>query len=322
MFLQTSNSNAYADLRRSVLAARFSPTASTTVIPKSRCGGLKAVQDISAQIRNGSIEVGLAVAAECFSQNCGVVSEGAPKDDNEGGATALTQEMLAEYAEHFKQHSERAKKSVWIGEDFLPLPTIIPEPETNCNCNTGIPSSNRSPNKSSKSENVDLDGGTGSSHFSSQCANPIFLAVALLLMTRHHAHTLSLSTRSKFFAAAFSPIPSHFPQHTHDSGPCLAVVHTLSKCSIDPASISTVVIEEPDPSTVRCLKEFGIDGCKIKAKGGSNAFANMGAMQGLVQAISALSGERIEEVAIVLTSLGADDRRGMCGVWVREFVFD
>lgn len=69
-FLQTSNpQSGWPVLKDCLLAAGFGENLSAHTFSGFRCCGLQAAQDVATQIRKGSVEIAIAMGADCVKQH-------------------------------------------------------------------------------------------------------------------------------------------------------------------------------------------------------------------------------------------------------------
>lgn len=131
-----------------MLAAGYPYTEDAPAVYRFCSSGLKAVQDIANQIKEGSIDIGVAVGAESMSaggdrlekpfheeilknpdaadcmQPMIQTSENVGKDFN------ITRRMQDEYATESFRRAEVAQKAGWFDDEIVPIVTKIKDPKT------------------------------------------------------------------------------------------------------------------------------------------------------------------------------------------------
>lgn len=145
--LQVENSSAATHARAAALAAGFPVSSGTSTVNRFCSSGLKAVQDISNQIRCGSIDIGIAVGAESMSsgnssmpdfdfeilkselaaqckQPMGQTSENVATDFN------ISREAQDRYATESFRRAEVAQKTGAFDDEIVPIFTQIKDQKT------------------------------------------------------------------------------------------------------------------------------------------------------------------------------------------------
>lgn len=143
-----SDSKAAYKIRAASLAAGFPNTSGASSVNRFCSSGLKAVQDIANQIREGAIEIGVAGGAELMSaggdrlekpfhedivrvqdaadcmQPMGQTSENVGKDFN------ISRQKQDIYAAESYRRAEAAQKAGWFDDEIVPITTVVKDPKT------------------------------------------------------------------------------------------------------------------------------------------------------------------------------------------------
>ena len=143
-----SNAKAAYMCRAASLAAGIPTTSAASSVNRFCSSGLKAVQDIAAQIATGSIDCGLAIGAESMSEGGdrlekpfheAITSHPDGNDcmqpmgqtsENVGREFNITREMQDRFAAESYRRAEQAQKAGWFDDEIVPFVTKIKDPKT------------------------------------------------------------------------------------------------------------------------------------------------------------------------------------------------
>lgn len=256
--------------------------------------GLKAVQDIAAQIQTGAIEVGLAVGAEHMStggdrltrpfvddivnanqnaadclQPMGQTSENVGKDFD------ITREQQDRYAAESYRRAEAAQKAGWFDDEITPITVKVKDPKTGEEKEVTL-TKDEGPRWGTTFEGLSKirpafpdfgDRSTGGN--SSQVTDG---AAAVLLMKRSKALELGQPILAKFVGATVAGLAPRIM----GIGPSIAVPKLLTKYGIEMKDIDLVELNEAFASmAVYCKDVLKIDHSKLNVRGGAIALVSL-----------------------------------------------
>lgn len=131
-----------------MLAAGYPYTSGASSVNRFCSSGLKAVQDIANQIKEGSIDVGVAIGAESMSAGGdrlekpfheAILQNPDARDcmqpmiqtsENVGQDFNITREMQDTYAAESFRRAEVAQKAGWFDDEIVPITTKVKDPKT------------------------------------------------------------------------------------------------------------------------------------------------------------------------------------------------
>jgi len=146
--LQVSDSKAAYKVRAAMLAAGFPYTAGASSVNRFCSSGLKAVQDIANQIKEGSIDIGVAVGSESMSAGGDRLDKPFHEDilkdpnaadcmqpmiqtsENVGKDFNISRAMQDAYAAESFRRAEVAQKAGWFDDEIVPIVTKVKDPKT------------------------------------------------------------------------------------------------------------------------------------------------------------------------------------------------
>lgn len=146
--VQVSDGKAAYKVRAAMLAAGYPYTAGASSVNRFCSSGLKAVQDVANQIKEGSIDIGVAVGAESMSaggdrlekpfheeilQNPDAADCMQPMiqtSENVGKDFNITRRMQDKYANESFRRAEVAQKAGWFDDEIVPIVTKVKDPKT------------------------------------------------------------------------------------------------------------------------------------------------------------------------------------------------
>jgi acetyl-CoA acyltransferase 1 len=293
VYNQVSDSKAAYYVRAACLAAGFPTTTAASSVNRFCSSGLKAVQDIAAQIQTGAIEVGVAVGAEHMStggdrltrpfvdeivnanqhaadclQPMGQTSENVGADFN------ITREQQDRYAAESYRRAETAQKAGWFEDEITPITVKVKDPKTGEEKDVTL-TKDEGPRWGTTFEGLNKirpafpdfgDRSTGGN--SSQVTDG---AAAILLMKRSKALELGQPILAKFVGATVAGLAPRIM----GIGPSIAVPKLLTKYNIDINDIDLVELNEAFASmAVYCKDVLKIDHSKLNVRGGAIALVS------------------------------------------------
>jgi acetyl-CoA acyltransferase 1 len=291
---QVSDSKAAYYVRAACLAAGFPTTTAASSVNRFCSSGLKAVQDIAAQIQTGAIEIGLAVGAEHMTtggdrltrpfvdeivnsnqhaadclQPMGQTSENVGADFN------ISREQQDRYAAESYRRAEAAQKAGWFADEITPITVKVKDPKTGEEKNVTL-TQDEGPRWGTTFEGLNKirpafpdfgDKSTGGN--SSQVTDG---AAAVLLMKRSKALELGQPIVAKFVGATVAGLAPRIM----GIGPSIAVPKLLTKYNISIDDIDLVELNEAFASmAVYCKDVLKIDHSKLNVRGGAIALVSL-----------------------------------------------
>ena len=147
MVYQVNKTNAAYIIRAASLAAGIPNTSGAYVVNRFCSSGLKAVEDIANEIREGSIEVGIAIGAEFMTGGAEAVEpfheeimknqESADclqpmgqTSENVGADFSIARELQDRYAQESFARAEAAQKAGLFDDEIVPITTKAKDPKT------------------------------------------------------------------------------------------------------------------------------------------------------------------------------------------------
>ncbi|KAE8340752.1 hypothetical protein BDV24DRAFT_163971 [Aspergillus arachidicola] len=303
--------------RAAMLAAGFPYTSTASAVNRFCASGLKAVQDIANQIREGSIEIGVALGVELMPQgpagDCGLSEEVLRNVDavdclqpmiqtSENVARDFNISRLAQHqyaAESFRR-AEIAKRPTGQLETI----TIIKDEGPRYGTTVEALSKLRPA--------LPQFGDTTTAGNASQTTDG---AAAVLLMKRSKALQLGQPILGKFVGATVAGVPPRIM----GIGPTAAIPRILSRFGLGTNDIDLYEINEAFASmAVYCVESLGLDRQKLNPRGGAIALGHPLAATGTRQIVTALSEARRTKKRVLLTSMCVGSGQGMASLVVNE----
>jgi acetyl-CoA acyltransferase 1 len=332
-----SDGKAAYKIRAAALAAGLPNVSAASSVNRFCASGLKAVQDIAAQISTGSIEVGLAIGSESMTQggdrlekpfdptviaasqeaaDCmmpmGWTSENVGKDFN------ISREMQDRYAAESYRRAEVAQKAGLFDDEIIPFKTKVKDPKTGEEKEVTLtkdegPRYGTTPESLGKIKPAFSQWGTGSTGGnSSQITDG---AASVLLMKRSKAIELGQPILAKFCGATVMGVAPRIM----GIGPSVAIPKLLTKFNLTKDDIDIFEINEAFASmAVYCLNVLGLDHAKVNPRGGAIALGHPLGATGARQISTILSEARRQKKKVLVTSMCIGTGQGMAGLFVNE----
>ncbi|GAB7349018.1 hypothetical protein MBLNU459_g7991t1 [Dothideomycetes sp. NU459] len=332
-----SDAKAAYYVRAAALAAGFPNTTSAYSTNRFCSSGLKAVQDIAAQIQTGAIEIGVAVGAESMSdggdrltrpfvdeivksnsdaadclQPMGQTSENVGKDFE------ITREQQDRYAAESYRRAEEAQKAGWFDDEITPISVTVKDPKTGEEKKITL-TKDEGPRYGTTFESLSKirpafpdygDRSTGGN--SSQVTDG---AAAIMLMKRSKALELNQPILAKYVGATVAGLAPRIM----GIGPSIAIPKLLSKYQLSLDDIDLVELNEAFASmAVYCRDTLKIDWNKMNVRGGAIALGHPLGCTGARQIVTGLSECRRQKKKVLLTSMCIGTGMGMAGLFVNE----
>ncbi|KAI9051716.1 hypothetical protein LZ554_004756 [Drepanopeziza brunnea f. sp. 'monogermtubi'] len=331
-----SDGNAAYKVRAAALAAGFPNTTAASTVNRFCSSGLKATQDIAAQIASGSIDIGLAMGAEMMSvggdrlekpfhaevianqeaadcmQPMGQTSENVGKDFN------ISRESQDRYAAESYQRAEAAQRAGWFDDEIVPIVAEVKDPKTGEVRKVTL-TKDEGPRWGTTFESLSKirpafpdfgDRSTGGN--SSQVTDG---AAAILMMKRSRAIELNQPILAKFVGATVSGLAPRIM----GIGPSIAIPKLLTKFNITIDDCDVIELNEAFASmAVYCKDTLKIPREKMNIRGGAIALGHPLGATGARQIVTGLSEARRQKKKILLTSMCIGTGQGMAGLFVNE----
>ncbi|KAF1345274.1 beta ketoadipyl CoA thiolase [Delphinella strobiligena] len=334
-----SDAKAAYYVRAACLAAGFPNTTAAYSTNRFCSSGLKATQDIAAQIQTGAIDIGIAIGAESMSdggdrltrpfvgeivnanqdaadclQPMGQTSENVGKDFNIERAAQDT------YAAESYRRAEHAQKAGWFDDEITPITVKVKDPKTGEEKSVTL-TKDEGPRYGTTFESLSKirpafpdygDKSTGGN--SSQVADG---AAAVLLMKRSKALELGQPILAKYVGATVAGLAPRIM----GIGPSIAIPKLLSKYQLTLDDIDIIELNEAFASmAVYCRDTLKLDWEKMNPRGGAIALGHPLGCTGARQIVTGLSECRRQKKKILLTSMCIGTGMGMAGLFVNEQV--
>lgn len=290
---QVSDAKAAYYVRAACLAAGFPTTTAASSVNRFCSSGLKAVQDIAAQIQTGAIEVGVAVGAEHMTaggdrltrpfvdeivnanQNAAdCLQPMGQTSENVGADFNITREQQDRYAAESYRRAEAAQKAGWFEDEITPITVKVKDPKTGEEKDVTL-TKDEGPRWGTTFEGLNKirpafpdfgDKSTGGN--SSQVTDG---AAAVLLMKRSKALELGQPIVAKFVGATVAGLAPRIM----GIGPSIAVPKLLTKYNLTIDDIDLVELNEAFASmAVYCKDVLKIDHSKLNVRGGAIALVS------------------------------------------------
>ncbi|GAA6031753.1 hypothetical protein JCM8097_001971 [Rhodosporidiobolus ruineniae] len=334
------------DARAAALAAGIPETVPLQIINRFCSSGLMAVSNVANQIRNGEIEVGLALGFESMSATpdrgadefaedvlnhpvakdtqypMGWTSENVSKDFN------ITRDRMDELAALSQQRAEKAQAAGYFAKEIIPLEALqLPAAATPAQA--GAPAPKRT--KVLVSQDDGIRPGTTKEKLSkiraafpqwgNACttggnASQITDGVAgVLLMTRRKAEELGLEILAKHVCTNVAGLPPRIM----GIGPAYAIPKALARAGITMEDVDLFEVNEAFASMFAYLvDQFGLPLDKTNVNGGAIALGHPLGCTGARQVATGLNELRRRQGKILVTSMCIGLGMGAAAVFVAE----
>ncbi|GAA5872306.1 hypothetical protein JCM8547_004807 [Rhodosporidiobolus lusitaniae] len=334
------------DARAAALAAGIPDTVPLQIINRFCSSGLMAVSNVANQIRNGEIEVGLALGFESMSATpdrgadsfaeevlnhpvardtqhpMGWTSENVSKDFN------ITRERMDELAAISQQRAAAAQAAGYFDNEILPLEALqLPASSTPAQSGSAPPQ--RVKVLVTKDDGI-RPGTTkealgkiraafpqwGNSCTTGGNASQITDGVAgVLLMTRRKAEELGLEILGKHVCTSVAGLPPRIM----GIGPAFAIPKALERAGISREDVDLWEVNEAFASMLAYLvDQFGLPHDKLNVNGGAIALGHPLGCTGARQVATGLNEIRRRGGKILVTSMCIGLGMGAAGVFVAE----
>lgn len=334
------------DARAAALAAGIPDTVPLQIINRFCSSGLMAVQNISNSIRNGEIEVGLAIGFESMSATpdrgadsfaadvlahpvakdtqypMGWTSENVSKDFN------ISRARMDELAALSQQRAEKASQTGLFDTEILPLEALVlPTAATPSASTEAAPSRVKvtvtkddgirpgtTKEKLSKIKSAFPQWGNACTTGGN--ASQITDGVAgVLLMTRRKAEELGLEILGKHVATSVAGLPPRIM----GIGPSVAIPKVLARAGISQDDVDLWEVNEAFASMYAYMIDiFGLPLDKTNVNGGAIALGHPLGCTGARQVATGLHELRRRNGKILVTSMCIGLGMGAAAVWVAE----
>ncbi|GAA5918992.1 hypothetical protein JCM1841_002678 [Sporobolomyces salmonicolor] len=340
------------DARAAALAAGIPDTVPLQIINRFCSSGLMAVQNISNQIRNGEIDIGLAVGFESMSATpdrgadsfadevlahpvardtqypMGWTSENVSKDFN------ISRERMDELAAISQQRAERAQVSGYFDKEILPIEALVVPPApaaTPSSTSSGAPAPAPARVKVTVTKDDGIRPGTtkeklakiksafpqwGNAATTGGNASQITDgAAAVLLMTRRKAEELGLEILGKHVCTSVAGLPPRIM----GIGPSVAIPKVLARAGITQDDVDLWEVNEAFASMFAYMVDvFGLPLDKVNVNGGAIALGHPLGCTGTRQIATGLNEIRRRGGKILVTSMCIGLGMGAAAVFVAE----
>ncbi|RMX66809.1 hypothetical protein KXD40_005222 [Peronospora effusa] len=278
--------------RMAQLAAGIPHTVPLHVVNRQCSSGLQAVANVTAAIKAGYYDIGIAAGVECMSlasigkdvptvnwerigavqdaMDCtvpmGITSENVAE---KYGISRLEQDEMAALS-HAK--AAAAQSNNWFKDEITPVSTIIKDKDGTeksviVSRDDGI-RVDTTAEKLAKLRPAFKEGGSTTAGNSSQVSDG---AAAVLLMRRSVAKKMRLPILGRFVSYAVAGVPPSLM----GIGPSVAIPEALQKAGLTLDQIDVFEINEAFASqTAYCIKKLGIPIEKVNPKGGAIALGH------------------------------------------------
>ncbi|EGZ07490.1 hypothetical protein PHYSODRAFT_340572 [Phytophthora sojae] len=278
--------------RMAQLAAGIPHTVPLHVLNRQCSSGLQAVANVTAAIKAGYYDIGIAAGVECMSlagigkdaptvnwervgavqdaMDCtvpmGITSENVAE---QFGISRTKQDELAALS-HAK--AAAAQANGWFKEEITPVSTILKDKDGNeksviISQDDGV-RAGTTVQKLAKLKPAFKEGGSTTAGNSSQVSDG---AAAVLLMRRSVAKQMGLPILGRFVSFAVAGVPPA----VMGIGPALAIPEALQKAGLTKDQIDVYEINEAFASQATyCVEKLGIPIEKVNPKGGAIALGH------------------------------------------------
>ncbi|BGP30696.1 hypothetical protein JCM10296v2_002453 [Rhodotorula toruloides] len=332
------------DARAAQIASGFPETVPLQIINRFCSSGLMAVQNVSNQIRNGEIEIGLAVGFESMSATpdrgadsfaeevlahpvakdtqypMGWTSENVSKDFN------ITRERMDELAAASQQRAAQAQAAGLFDKEIIPIEALVAPSAPSASSDSkpqrqkvlvtkddGIrPGTTKEALGKIRAAFPQWGNGTTTGGNASQITDGV---AGVLLMTRRKAEELGLEILGKHVATSVAGLPPRIM----GIGPAFAIPKVLERCGITKDDVDLFEVNEAFASMLSyCIDIYGLPHDKVNVKGGAIALGHPLGCTGARQIATGLHEIRRRGGKILVTSMCIGLGMGAAAVFVAE----
>ncbi|KAI5306075.1 hypothetical protein KEM56_002301 [Ascosphaera pollenicola] len=322
--------------RTAALAAGVPYTAGCAVVSRFCSSGLLSIEQVANQIKQGSIEVGIAMGAETMSkgpnrdvgpfapyiaQNQDAADCAMPMgqtSENVASDFGISRETQDRYAAESYRRAEVAQKAGHFEEEIAPIEAIVKDPKTGeqkkvlLSKDEGIRPGTTFESLSKIRSAFPQFGGKTTGGNASQITDG---AAAVILMKRSKAEALNQPILGKFVGATVAGVPPRIM----GIGPSIAIPKLLSLHNLRKEDIDIYEINEAFASmAVYCINFLGLDHKKVNPVGGAIALGHPLGCTGTRQVCTALAEAKRTKAKLIVTSMCIGSGQGMAGLFVNE----
>ncbi|RLN20552.1 hypothetical protein BBJ28_00013625 [Nothophytophthora sp. Chile5] len=278
--------------RMAQLAAGIPHTVPLHVLNRQCSSGLQAVANVTACIKAGYYDIGIAAGVECMSlagigqdaptvnwERVGEVQDAMDctvpmgiTSENVAEKWGISRTQQDELAAISHQKAAAAQANGWFKDEITPVSTVIKDKEGNekaviISQDDGIRAGTTA-EKLAKLRPAFKEGGTTTAGNSSQVSDG---AAAVLLMRRSVAKKMGLPILGRFVSYAVAGVPPALM----GIGPAFAIPEALQKANLSIDQIDVFEINEAFASQATyCVDKLGIPLEKVNPKGGAIALGH------------------------------------------------
>ncbi|KAF8640436.1 hypothetical protein AX17_000101 [Amanita inopinata Kibby_2008] len=323
--------------RAAALAAGFPDTVPVQVVNRFCSSGLMAVTIIANEIKNGQIEIGLAMGVESMSENpdqggppqselisanpqakdcrerMGWTSENVAEDFN------VTREEQDAFAAESFQRAEAAEKKGLFAREIVPF-TVFKRDEVTGERRLVVVTKDDGVRYGTTKESLgrirpafpQWGKGTTTGGNASQITDG---AAAVLLMSRRKADELGLRIIAKYITTAVAGVPPRIM----GIGPIYAIPMALNNCGLGIDDVDLFEINEAFASQcIYVLNKLGLSRDKVNVNGGAIAFGHPLGCTGARQIATGLNELDRRQGKVLVTSMCIGTGMGAAAVFLRE----
>ncbi|KAI3571592.1 Thiolase, N-terminal domain-containing protein [Fusarium oxysporum f. sp. albedinis] len=331
-----SDCKAAFKVRSAALAAGFPNTTTASSVNRFCSSGLRAIDDISKAISDGSITIGIALGAESMTTSSEKIEE--PFDEavtslsqeafdctqpmgwtseNVNTDFGISREEMDRFAAESFEKAEAAQDAGWFDDEIAPIKTKLKEldgkaKEVTLTKDEGIRPGTNYDSLAKIRAAFPQWGGYTTAGNASQVTDG---AAALLLMKRSTAIQLNQPILGKYVG---STVVGLCPR-IMGIGPSIAIPELLSFYDLALDDIDVVEINEAFASmSVYCRDKLGLSTHKLNPRGGAIALGHPLGATGVRQVVTGLSELRRIKKEMLLTSMCIGTGQAMAGLFVNE----
>ncbi|KAH6985229.1 Thiolase, N-terminal domain-containing protein [Ilyonectria destructans] len=331
-----SDSKAAFKVRSAALAAGFPNTTTASSVNRFCSSGLRAIDDISKAITNGSIAIGIALGAESMTTSSEKIEE--PFDEavtsqsqeafdctqpmgwtseNVNTDFGISREEIDCFAAESFEKAEAAQNAGLFDDEIVPIKTKIQGldgkvKEVTLTKDDGIRPGTNYESLAKIRAAFPQWGGYTTGGNASQVTDG---AAALLLMKRSTAIQLNQPILGKYVGSTVVGLSPRIM----GIGPSIAIPKLLSSYDITLDDIDVVEINEAFASmSVYCRDKLDLPEQKLNPRGGAIALGHPLGATGARQVVTGLSELRRTKKKMLLTSMCIGTGQGMAGLFVNE----
>lgn len=297
--------------------------------------GLKAVEDIANEIREGTIDVGIALGGEFMTggaspptsfheeivknqESADCLQPMGQTSENVGADFKIARELQDRYAQESFRRAEAAQKAGLFDDEIAPITTKVKDPKTGeekvvtLTKDEGIRPGTTYESLSKIRPAFPQFGDKTTGGNASQLTDG---AAAVILMTRAKAIELKQPILAKFCGATVAGVPPRIM----GIGPSIAIPKLLKQYGLEKTDIDIYEINEAFASmAVYCLNTLGLDHAKVNPRGGAIALGHPLGATGARQICTILSEAKKTNKKILVTSMCIGTGQGMAALFVNE----